>query len=417
MNECNELQHVYQHLSPAKRAFLEMRLRGKVPVRTKTKAIGRRPEGAGAPLSFAQQRLWFLHQMAPVSSVYNVPAALRLEGALNPSALGEAFNGLIRRHEVLRTTFTEVDGEPVATINPPPEESLPVLDLGTLPSAEQGVRVRQLVDEEARRPFDLEQSVIRARLLKLSDTAHALLVSLHHIAVDGWSMHILAREMADLYAAVLNKRPARLPELPIQYPDFAHWQRKQLQGETLQRHLAYWTRQLSDMPVLSFPTDYPRSLVPVHDGATERFNLSKPTTARLEKLSTHAGVTLFTTLLAAFSVVLHRYTGQTDIATGTVIANRNRTEIEGLIGFFVNALPLRVNVSGNPTFMELLGRAGRVVQEAYDHQDLPFDKLVQDLKLPRDTARNPPLSSESGARQYAQDFDRACRAKYRSDGR
>ncbi|MCI0423711.1 MAG: condensation domain-containing protein, partial [Acidobacteria bacterium] len=377
-------------MSPTKRALLEMRLRGQVPVRTKTQAVQRRPEGAGAPLSFAQQRLWFLHQIAPESSVYNVPVALRLEGPLNPSALGEALNGLIRRHEVLRTTFTEVDGQPVATINLPPDESLPVLDLGTLPSAEQRVHVRQLADEEARLPFDLERgSVIRARLLKLSDTAHVLLLTLHHIAVDGWSMHILAREMAELYAAVLNKRPARLPELLIQYADFAHWQRNQLQGDALQRHLTYWARQLSDMPVLNFPTDHPRSLVPAYDGATERFSLSKAITAQLERLSIDAGVTLFTTLLAAFSVILHRYTGQTDLATGTVIASRNRTEIEGLIGFFVNALPLRVNVSGNPKVMELLGRAGRVVQEAYDHQDMPFDKLVQDLELPRDTARNP----------------------------
>lgn len=377
-------------MSPAKRALLEMRLRGQVPVRTKTQAIPRRPEGAGTPLSFAQQRLWFLHQMAPRSAVYNVPAALRLEGVLNLSALEQAFTEIVRRHEALRTTFEVVEGEPVQLISPPYQVTLPIVDLEAFGKTEQEARVRQLADEEARRPFDLERgALVRIRLLRLGEKEHALLATLHHIVSDGWSMGILVREMAELYDAFCSKRPTQLPELPIQYADFAHWQRNWLQGERLDEHLSYWRQQLADLPALNFPTDYPRPAGPRFRGACIPLTLQEDLTARLNELRKRAGVTLFTSLLAAFQMLLQRYTGQTDIVMGTVIANRNRTDIEGLIGFFVNALVLRTSLQGNPTFYELLARTREVVEQAYAHQDMPFDKLAQELRIGRGTATNP----------------------------
>ncbi len=377
-------------LTPAKRALLEMRLKGNNLRRTVTSQIGKRPEGSVAPLSFAQQRLWFLYQMAPGSAAYNMPAAFRLEGILDSSALAEAFNQLVCRHEVLRTTFTEVEGEPVLRINPASHGILSVVDLKSLGKVEQDIRVKNLADKEARRCFDLKTGpLIRARLLKLTGLEHVLLVTLHHIVCDGWSMGIFAREIVALYDAIQNNQSPLLSQLPIQYADFAYWQRQRLQGEMLAQQLEYWRQKLSDIPVLDFPTDYTREVSPGYEGASQQFVLTTEITSRLKMLSNDAGVTLFTTLFTTFSILLQRYTGQSDIVTGTVIANRNRVETEGLIGFFVNALPLRLDLSGNPTFQDLLSRANQVVQEAFDHQDLPFDRLVQDLRLPRDTTRNP----------------------------
>ncbi len=380
----------HAQLTPAKRALLEMRLRGNASLRTAAQTIERRPEGSSAPLSFAQQRLWFLHQMAPESAAYNMPAAFRLEGILNLSALEEAFNEVIQRHEILRTSYDEIAGEPVPRVNPVPREMLPIVDLQSLHKAEQDIRVKFLAKAEAERPFNLEVGpLVRIQLLKLTDLDHVLLVTLHHIVCDGWSIGIFVQEMAELYDAFVSNRPSSLSKLPIQYADFAYWQRQQLQGKTLERQLKYWQQQLSNLPILDFPTDYSRSETPAYQGAFLSFTLTQQVTSRLKALSASSGATLFTTLLAAFSILLQRYTGQSDIVTGTVIANRNRTEIENLIGFFVNALPLRLDLSGNPTFQELLVRSKKVVQEAYDHQDLPFDRLVQDLRLPRDTSRNP----------------------------
>ncbi|MBE7527130.1 MAG: amino acid adenylation domain-containing protein [Burkholderiales bacterium] len=377
-------------LSKTKRDLLTARLRGQVLIQSKKNFIPKCPKEISAQLSFAQQRLWFLHQIAPDSSVYNVPIALRLEGELDLSALEEAFNILIERHEVLKTSFTEVNGRPVATINTLSRMALPIIDLTDASKYDQDNQVRQLASEEAKRPFSLESHLmIRGNLIRLSNTIYVLLITIHHIACDGWSMHVLVKEMGKLYKAVLDKRPVKLPDLLVQYSDFAYWQRNYLQGEVLEQHLSYWRKQLSDLPVLDFPTDYPRVSVPIYDGGTVDFQIPQIITTRLKALNKNRGVTLFTTLLAVFSLILSRYTGQTDISTGTVIANRNRIEIEGLIGFFVNALPLRVNMEGNPKFTELLERTRNIIENAYEHQDLPFDKLVEDLKLPRDTARNP----------------------------
>ena len=377
-------------LSPAKRALLEMRLQGKAQQQSGYQSIAKRPDEAAAPLSFAQQRLWFLQQMAPDSTAYNMPAAYRLQGMLDSAALKWAFHQVMARHDVLRTLFVVTAGEPAPKLLPVHGECWVDSDLQVWNKSEQQVRLDQLIEREAGTPFDLAaEPPIRVYLLKLAECEHVLLVTLHHIACDGWSIGLFVGEVAACYEARVSGNLPRLPVLPIQYADYAHWQRQQLQGETLERKLAYWRKQLNDAPVLEFPTDYLRSDTSDDHGAHVRFSLSEAETHKLKALSLRAGVTLFTTLLTALAIVLQRYTGQTDIMTGTVVANRDRAEVENLIGFFVNALPLRLDLTGNPSLLELLKRTGKVVQEAYDHQDLPFDRLVQDLKLPRDTSRNP----------------------------
>lgn len=376
-------------LTPAKRALLAMRLRGNARAFS-TQTIGKRPDDTNMPLSFAQQRLWFLYQMAPNTAAYNMPTAFRLEGELNVSALEAAFLEVMRRHEILRSVFSDQAGEPMMAITAEPMNIVCTTDLRSLSPAEQVIQLRQLIDMEAQQPFDLTQGpLIRIRLMKLSGSEHVLLINVHHIVCDGWSIGLFVREITELYDAFISHRAPVLPELPIQYADFAHWQRQQLQGETLDKHLAYWRRKLEQLPVLDFPTDFNRSEMHDYQGGSVAFTVSEQVTADLKTLSADSGVTLFTTLLAIFSIMLQRHTGQSDIVTGTVGASRDRTEIEHLIGFFVNALPLRLELSGNPTFQALLLQAKKVVQEAYDHQDLPFDRLVQDLKLRRDPARNP----------------------------
>ena len=376
-------------LTPAKRALLEMRLRGNARPDS-VQVISKRPADSKIPPSYAQQRLWFLYQMAPNTAAYNMPTAFRLEGRLNATALEAAFLQVMQRHEILRSVYGEQDGELIITIRPVPRDIVRTTDLQSLDQTEQAIQIKQLIDAEAQQPFNLTQGpLIRIRLLKLSEQEQVLLINLHHIVCDGWSIGLFVREIAELYDALISDRTPRLPELPIQYGDFAYWQRQQLQGEALDKQLAYWRQQLAQLPALEFPTDFSRSEGLNYQGASVSFTLTEQVTANLKTLSANSGVTLFTTLLAIFSVMLQRYTGQSDIVTGTVIASRNRTEIEHLIGFFVNALPLRLDLSANPTFQTLLLHAKKVVQEAYDHQDLPFDQLVQDLKLPRDPSCNP----------------------------
>ncbi|HEY9728730.1 MAG TPA: condensation domain-containing protein, partial [Chroococcales cyanobacterium] len=319
------------------------------------------------PLSFAQQRLWFLDQLVPNNAFYNTPAAVRLTGSLNLAALQETFNEIVRRHEALRTTFAKVEGQPVQAIAPTLTQSIPVIDLRQLPEAERDNEARRLTAQEAQRPFDLSKSpLLRVTLLRLDEAEYVLLMILHHIVSDGWSMGVLIREIAALYAAITSDKPSPLPSLPIQYADFAFWQRKWLQevGTThqspLQTQLAYWRQQLDGISELNLPTDRSRSAIQTYRGATQFLQLPKSLSLALEALSQQEGVTLFMTLLAAFQTLLYRYTQQEDIVVGSPIANRNRSEIEGLIGFFVNSLVLRTNLSGNPTFRELLSRVREV---------------------------------------------------------
>ena len=342
------------------------------------------------PLSFAQQRLWFLDQLVPENPFYNMPAAVQLQGHLNLKALQQAFNTIVRRHETLRTTFTQVDGQPAQIIAPSFSLHLPVIDLQSMPTLDRDATIQRLATEEAHRPFKLTTGpLLRVTLLKLAETEHILLLTLHHIISDGWSMGVLMQELGALYTAFLRSQPSPLNELSIQYADFAHWQRQSLQGEILEAQLAYWGEQLKDLPGLNLPTDRPRPSVQGYRGATQPLQLAPALTAALEALGQAEGATLFMTLFTAFQILLYRYTGQADLAVGVPIANRNRSEIEGLIGFFVNSLVLRTNLDGNPTFRELLVQVREVALAAYAHQDVPFEKLVEELHPDRDLSRNP----------------------------
>ncbi len=343
------------------------------------------------PLSFAQQRLWFMDQLEPGNPAYNIPSAIRLSGELDITALEQSLNEIVRRHESLRTTFVTADGQPAQIITQYSPRTLPLLDLSELSETERGAQVGKLVAEEALRPFDLSRgSLFRIYLLKLDETEHIALFSMHHIISDEWSLGVLARELAALYAAFRHGQPSPLTEPPIQYADFAHWQREWLQGEALEAQLGYWRERLGGkLPVLQLPFDHLRPAAPSYRGATRSFALSPAVSASLKALSREEGATLFMTLLAALQTMLHRITGQDDIVVGTDVANRNRLETEGLIGFFVNHLVLRSDLSGNPGFRRLLRQAREVTLGAYAHQDLPFDKLVSALRMERNPGQTP----------------------------
>ena len=342
------------------------------------------------PLSFAQRRMWFLDQLEPGSPAYNIHEAVRITGPLDMALLARSLNEVIQRHESLRTIFADVDGEPFQVIATARSIDLPVTDLSLLPETEREAEVQRLMVEESRRPFDLARGpLLRAGLLRLSAREHILLLTMHHIVSDGWSIGVLIREMVALQEAISAGKPSSLPELPVQYADYADWQRRWLQGETLEAQLAYWRGQLAGAAVLELPTDHPRPAAQSFRGARKELLLGKEMTAALKTLSQREGATLFMVLLAAFQTLLHRYTGQNDISVGTPIANRNRAEIEGLIGFFVNTLVMRTDFSGDPSFLALLGRVREVALDAYAHQDVPFEKLVEELHPERNLGQSP----------------------------
>ena len=323
------------------------------------------------PLSFAQERLWFLEQLEPGSSAYNICRAARLTGPLNVEVLESSLNEIVRRHEVMRTTFQIADGQPAQIIASELQASIKLIELFWLSNAESDTEVGRLIAEEADRPFDLcAGPLLRATLLRLRGDDQILILTTHHIASDAWSMGIFTRELWTLYDAYANGIPSPLEELPVQYADYAVWQREWLQGEVLESQLSYWRKHLENLPMLNLPTDRPRPAQQSYLGARQPITLSESLTAAVNELSKREGVTQFMTLLAAFYVLLYRYSGQEDVVVGSPIANRNRTEIEGLIGFFVNTLILRVDLSGTPTFKELLLRVRDVCLAAYAHQDL-----------------------------------------------
>ena len=344
-------------------------------------------------LSFAQQRLWFLDQLAPGNPFYNVPIALKLTGPLHHTALEQSIREILRRHESLRTVFRVYQGEPHQVILSPdtlPEQLLPLIDLTSFSPEEQAERSRQLAIEEAQRHIDLARDLmLRAVLLRLAPESHILLLTLHHIAADGWSMQVLSRELSACYTAFLKGETPSLPPLPVQYADFALWQRQRLTEDELQKHLAYWTKQLEKLPFFEIPTDFPRSRAESFRGAQMHFSIPASLVARLQTLSQKEGVTLFMTLLTAFQTLLMRHSRQQDIVVGSPIANRRQVELEQLIGFFVNTLVLRVDLSGNPSFLEALHRVREVTLGAYEHQDLPFERLVEELQPERNLAYNP----------------------------
>lgn len=341
-------------------------------------------------LSFAQQRLWFLDQLVPNNPFYNMPAAVRLTGDVNLAALEKAFNEIVRRHEALRTNFAVIEGQPVQKIASDLSISIPRIDLRSIPEIEREKEAQQLIVQEAERPFNLSTDPpLRIMLVQLGETEYLLMLNMHHIVSDGWSIGVLIQELGVIYTALVREKPSPLPELSIQYADFADWQRQWLQGEVLETQLSYWRKQLDGISMLNLPTDRPRPAVQSYQGRRQLLQLPKKLSDDLVALSQREGVTLFMTLLAAFKILLYRYTQQEDIAVGSPIANRNRVEIESLIGFFVNSLVLRTDLSKNPTFRELLGRVKEVALGAYAHQDLPFEKLVEELHPDRQLNQNP----------------------------
>lgn len=343
------------------------------------------------PASFAQQRLWLLDQLEPQSAAYNIPTSVQLNLSLDVGALERSINALIARHEVLRTTFVAVDGQPMQVIAPFLKVPLPVVDLSSLSEDQLEAEALHLANREAQSPFDLAKGpLLRTTLLKLADDEHTLLLTIHHIISDGWSLDVLFEELAALYGDFSRGQSSTLPALPIQYADFAIWQKEQLQGEALAEQLAYWKQNLAGAPAtLNLPTDRPHPAEPSSHGSAYLFTLPTSFTEALKTLSRKEGVTLYMTLVAAFQTLLYRYTSQDDIVVGSFTAGRTQAETEALIGLFVNTLVLRTDLSGNPTFRDVLKRVREVVLEAYAHQDVPFDYLVRELRPARSLGQNP----------------------------
>ncbi|REG14197.1 amino acid adenylation domain-containing protein, partial [Archangium gephyra] len=353
--------------------------------------LKRVPRDGALPLSFAQQRLWFLDQLEQGSVFYNVPAVVRLRGELKTEALERSFEELVRRHEALRTTFRVENGEPVQVISEEPRLAFSVEELSALPEAGREAEARRRSEEEAQRPFDLAQGpLLRTKLLKLGELEHVLVLVMHHIVSDGWSMGILVRELAGLYEAYSQGKSSPLAELPVQYADYAAWQRQWLSGEVLDEQLGYWRKQLEGAPpVLELPTDKPRPSVRTYRGESRHVMWPKALWKAVETLGRREGATPFMVLLAAFQTVLSRYSGQEDVSVGSPIAGRTHARTEGLIGFFVNTLVLRTRLDGNATFRELLRQVREVTLGAYAHQDVPFEKLVEELRPERSLNHSP----------------------------
>lgn len=385
-----DLLNKLEQLSPAKRQLLENRLSQHMNRSVAKTKISRRATLTPAFASFAQRRLWFLDQFKPDNSVYNIPLVLHLAGELNAEALEAALNALVARHETLRTCFTEEDGEPLQEIAAKVNVLLPIDELGGMSEVVRDMELQKRLRSEIDMPFDLAQGpLLRVRLFKLGKATHVLVLTLHHIIADGWSIGVLMRDLSALYYAYHKSMPSPLPALPVQYADYAIWQRDCFQCAVLEKQLSYWREQLKDLTVLELPTDRPRPAIQRFRGAQVVFFMTEAVTKKLELLCQRAGSTLFMTLLAAFQVLLQRYSGQDDIVVGSPIAGRITTEIESLIGFFVNTLVLRTDLSGNPTFLELLARVREMALNAYAHQDIPFDKLVEESQADRDLSRNP----------------------------
>ena len=346
---------------------------------------------ARLPLSFAQQRLWLLDQLVPNNPAYTIPLVVRFVGRLDAQALEQSINALIQRHEVLRTSFEVVEEQPFQVIIPTLTVHLAIADFSDRSPQEREAEAQQLIDTAVQQPFDLHQApLLRPLLIRLAGDTQILLITMHHIISDGWSNGIMIRELASFYKAFIGGEHEPLPSLPIQYADFAAWQRRWLQGEALETQTTYWRNQLDNAPpALELPLDYVRPPLQTYRGSSCSTVLSEELSRALKALCQRENATLFMTLLAAFKVLLYRYTGQTDVIVGSPIANRNMKEVETLIGFFINTLTLRTDLSGDPSFQEVLDRVRTVTLGAYAHQDMPFEKLLEELHLERDMSRTP----------------------------
>lgn len=386
-----DIHEQLKNLSPEKRALLELMLKEKGVDVLGTKIL---PQGRASnkfPLSFGQQRLWFLDQLDPGTPLYNNPAAVILKGNANIAALEKALNIIVQRHEVLRTTFATENDQPIQVIQSDMPIKLEQVDLRHLPAAEREAAAMNLAKEKAQLPFDLSTGpLFRVSLMQLAEQEYLMLLVMHHIVSDGWSLSIFIQEVAILYKVLVAGLPSPLPELSVQYADFAVWQRQWMQGRVLEEQLAYWRQQLAGAPpVLNLPLDHPRPSYQTTHGATYFFNFSSQLRQAIEALAKKEDVTRFMIYLTAFDAFLYRITQQDDICVGTPIAGRNRKETESLIGFFVNTLVMRTQLSGNPTVRELLKRVKTTAVGAYEHQDIPFETLVEKLQPERDMAISP----------------------------
>jgi amino acid adenylation domain-containing protein len=380
-------------LSAKKKMLFEMLMKERTNAQSnkENQAIPKRDQAALLPLSFAQQRLWFLEQMNPGSPAYNIPSAVRMKGKLDITALNNSFNEIIKRHEVLRTIFEMVDGQPVQTILPELKISIPIKDLTHISKEKQMENVGKIITEDNLKPYDLSKGpMLRILLLKLQEEEYVLCLNMHHIISDGWTLQVLMREVSILYSAFTGGKAAAIAQPPIQYGDYTVWQRAWVQGDTLKKQMDYWVSKLQGAKsVLELPADKQRPPVQGFKGARQYLELSPELTKELSELGQKKGVTIFMILLAAIKIIFYRYSGQSEIIVGTPIAGRNRTELEGLLGYFVNTLALRTELSGNPSFDEVLEKIRETTQEAYDHQELPFENIVEALQPERDLSRNP----------------------------
>src|SRR6266568_7973760 len=383
-------------LSAAKRALLERYMRGDIPRAQNVGAIiPRRARGSAIPLSFAQQQMWLLGQLIPATPVYNEAVTVHLPGQLDVAALEQSLNEIIRRHEAWRTTFKVVDGQPVQVIHPSLTLQLPLVDLRHFSAQEREAEALRLATADAKQPFDLVKGpLLRAMLVRLDEAEQRLYITLHHIIFDGSSVYqVFLPELCALYEAFSTGQPFPpfpLPDLPVQYADFAAWQREWLQENALADQMAYWKTQLKDAPaILELPTDRPRPQVSSYQGAVTSFMLPKQLADALKELSRREDVTLYVVLLAAFNTLLYRYTGQEDMLIGTVTAGRQQVEVEQLLGMFINTLVLRTDLAGDPDFCALLKQVQEVMLEAQDHQDVPFEYLVRELQPEREQGQNP----------------------------
>jgi hypothetical protein len=391
MDRRRAIQARLETLSPAKRRLFEQRLHGCAYPSTTPDRIRRRSGDGPVVLSFAQQRLWLLKQLNPDSAFYNLPVAHQIDGPLDASLLEKSVNEIVRRHETLRTTFVDEGGTPMQVIAPRLTLPLPIVDLRDVPELERAEAIERWRTAEAERPFDLSQGpLLRITLLRLRNDQHILLRTMHHIIADGWSIGVFTGELADIYAASAAGEPHTLPPLAIQYADYAQWQRQRLRPDVLATSLAYWKQQLAGAPpLLELPHDRPRQAVQTFHGSARHFEIDAQQTAHLNNLSRRLKVTPFVLLFTAFVTLLYRYSGQQDMVLGVVTANRDRQEIESLIGFFVNVLPFRIDLSGRPSFQELLGRVHQVALNAHPHREMPFEHLVDAMRTQRSLSHLP----------------------------
>jgi amino acid adenylation domain-containing protein/non-ribosomal peptide synthase protein (TIGR01720 family) len=387
----NDVNKRLANLSPEKRELLLSKLKKTKKPSDKSAVINRREKQSEYPMSFGQKGFWFLDQLDPGSSLNNIPAAIKLSGYLHIPSLEKSLNEIIRRHEILRARFTMESGAPVQIVDPVFNLNLKIVDLSGMTEPEKDKRCRQLIDEEAVRPFNLAKgTLLRITLLRLSEKEHILLSTMHHIIGDAWSNGVFIHEVAALYEAFSNSKPSPLSNLPVQYFDYAHWQQKSLQGKLLDKQIAYWTKKLDGMAsILELPPDKPRPPVQTYNGAHLCFELPENLSKALILLSKREKVTPFMLLLAAFQVLVHRYTGQKDISVGTPLANRGQRGTENLIGLFINIVVMRCNLDNDPSFLEILKQVRETALEAFSNNDLPFETLVKELHPKRELSRNP----------------------------